>query len=101
MWQNTRTNLYHDHAECKYIRFPSDRISSLVNLWRGPRRSVFIGLRCRVHSTKDRSELEIRQTSMTVVIDENIMQLRVIDGAQNDSKNIPTPFKFPCVMWFA
>ena len=76
MWQDTRTNLYHDHAECKYIRFLSDRISSLVNLWRGPRRSVFIGLRCGVHSTNDRSELEIRQTSMTVVIDENIMLVK-------------------------
>ena len=37
---------------------------------------------------------------MTVVIDENIMLVRVIDGAQNDPKEMPTPFKFPCVMRF-
>ena len=67
-----KTNLYHNHAECKYVRFPCDRINSFGNLWRSPRRSVLIGLHRRVDSANDRSELKIRQTSVTVMIDENV-----------------------------
>ena len=68
-----RTNLYHDHAKCKHIRFPCEYcIGSLENFWRSPRHGVFTGLCCQVHSASDRSELEIRQTSMTTAIDENI-----------------------------
>ena len=72
MWQGTKTNLYHNHAECKYVRFPCDRIDSFGNLWRSPHRSVLIGLHRRVDSANDRSELKIRQTSVTVMIDENV-----------------------------
>ena len=66
-----RTNLYHNHAECKYVRFRCDRIGSLQNLWRGPCCSISGLLRYGVRSPNDRSKLEIRQTSVTVVIDEN------------------------------
>ena len=49
-----------------------DSIRSLENLWCSPCCSVFIDVRCGAHSTNDRSELEIRQTSVAVVINENI-----------------------------
>jgi len=66
------TNLHYNHSKSKHVRFPRNCIRSPNNLWRGPGNSVFIGLPCGVRSTNDRSELEIHQTSVTVVIDENI-----------------------------
>jgi len=66
------TNLYYNHPKSKHVRFTRDCICSSDNLRRGPCRSVFISLRCEVHSTNDQSELEIRQTSVAVVTDENI-----------------------------
>ena len=66
-----RTNLYHNHTECKHIRFLCDRTGFLENLWRGMI-GAFIGLRRGGGSANDRGELEIHQTSVTVVIDENI-----------------------------
>ena len=66
------TNLYHNHAESKHVRLACDRIGSFENLWRGPCRSVFTGLRYGIHSMNHRSGLEIRQTSVAVAIDENI-----------------------------
>ena len=68
MW----TNLYYNHSESKHVRFKCDCIHSLENLGHSPCHSVFIGLRCGVHSANDRSELEISQTSVVVVIDENV-----------------------------
>ena len=72
MQQGTGTNLHYDHPKSKYIRFPCDRIGSFENLWRGPRRGVFICLCYRVHFADYRRELEIRQTSVAVMTDENI-----------------------------
>ena len=66
-----RTNLYHDHAESKHVRFTCDCIGTPEDLWRGPRRSISIHLCRRVHSVNNRGELEIRQTSVAAMIDEN------------------------------
>ena len=66
-----RTNLYHNHAESKYVRFSCNRISSLKNLRCSPCRDISV-LQCYgVRSANNRTELEIRQTSVAVVIDEN------------------------------
>ena len=75
-----RTNLYYNHAESKYIRFSCDRIGSLQNLWRGPRHSISVLLPYGVRSTNNRSKLEIRQTSVTVVIDENAGLVTMVIG---------------------
>ena len=76
-----RTNLYHNHAECKYVRFSCDCISSLQNLWRGPCCSISGLLRYGVRSADNRSKLEIRQTSVTIVIDKSVgLVARVIGG---------------------
>ena len=64
-----RTNLYHNHAESKHVRFLCDRIGALQNLWRGPRRSVPAFLYYRARSTNNRGKLEICQTSVAAVID--------------------------------
>jgi len=77
------TNLYHNHAESKYVRFSCGCISSLENLWRGPRRSISVLLCHGVHSASNRGEFEIRQTSVTVVIDENA---GLAKGYQRDQK---------------
>ena len=66
-----KTNLHHNHAERKYIRFPCDRIRSLKNLRCDQRRSISSPLRYGVHSADNRDELKIGQTSVAVVIDEN------------------------------
>ena len=66
------TNLDHNHAESKCIRFTRDYTNSLENFWRGPCRGIFIDLRCGIHFTNDRSELEIRQTSVAIMINENV-----------------------------
>ena len=96
--QGKRTDLYDNHAEREHIRFPCDRISSVGNLWRSPRGSIFIGH--GVHSTNNGRELNI-QTSVTVVANENIGLVKIIDEAQNSWKKKPTPFKLPCMAWFA
>ena len=72
MWQVTGTNLYYNHAESKHVGLPCNFIRSRENLRRGTCRNVSIGLGCGVYSTNDRSEPEIRQTSVAVVIDESI-----------------------------
>jgi len=68
MW----TNLYHNNPKGKYVRFLCDCTSSLENLRCGSYRSVPVYLRCRAHPTNNRGNPEIRQASMTVVIDENV-----------------------------
>jgi len=96
-----RTNLYHNHAESKYVRFSCDRLCSLQNLWRGPRRSIFVLLRYRTRSAGNRSNLETRQTSVTALIDENAgLVARVTGEAQNGSKRISTPLNSPCMVRF-
>ena len=70
--QGTGTNLHYDHSKSKHVRFPCDFVHSLDNLWRGPGSGVFSGLCYGARSTNDRSELEICQTSVAAVIDENI-----------------------------
>ena len=66
-----RTNLYYNHAESKYIHFSCDRTGSLQNLRCNPCCSVSILLRYGAHSANNRGKLEIRQTSVVIVIDEN------------------------------
>ena len=78
-----RTNLYHDHAERKYIQLSCDRIGSLKDLWRGPCHSISVLPHSGVRSAKNRGKLEIRQTSVTIVINENArLVTRVIDEAE-------------------
>ena len=87
MWQGTWTNLYHNHAERKYVRFPCDRIGSLQNLWRGPCRSRSVFLCYGVHSASNREKIETRQTSVAVVIDEDVgLVARVIGEAKRRPK---------------
>ena len=96
-----RTNLYHNHAESKYVHFSCDLLGSLQNLWRGPRRSILVLLRYGTRAAGNRGNLETRQTSVTALIDENAgLVARVIGEAQNDSKRISTPLNSPCMMWF-
>ena len=66
-----RTDLYHNHAERKCIHFLCDLIGSLKNLWRGPCCNISVLLRYGVRCANNQSKLKIRQTSVTVVIDEN------------------------------
>ena len=82
-----RTNLYHNHAESKHVRFSCDRLGSLQNLWCSPYRSIFVLLCYGVRSKDNRSKFEIRQTSVAIVIDENAgLVAMVIVKAQNDPK---------------
>ena len=67
MW----TNLYDNHTESEHVRFPCDCVGSLESLRRDPSRSISVHLRCRAHSANNRGKLEVRQTSVAVVIDEN------------------------------
>jgi len=83
--QDTGTNLYHNHPKSKHICLPCDCIGSPDNLWHGPCRSEFIDLRCEAHSTNDRSELKIRQTSVAAVINENI---GLAKGYRSDSERV-------------
>ena len=71
-WQGTWTNLYYNHSKSKHVCFSCDCIHSLNDLWCSPYHSAFVGPCFRVHSTNGRSELGIRQTSMAIVIDEDI-----------------------------
>ena len=70
----TGTNLYHDHAKRKYVRFLCALISSLQNLRRSPCRSISVCLRYRrrAYSANDRRKLKTRQTSMAVVVNEDV-----------------------------
>ena len=66
-----RTNPYHDHSEREDVRFPRDRTTSPEYFWRRPSGDVSVFVFCRIHSANDRRKLEIGQTSMAVVTDEN------------------------------
>ena len=50
---------------------PCDFISPLENLWRGQRHSIYVLLHYVVRSANNRSKPETRQTSVTLVIDED------------------------------
>ena len=71
MRQGMRTDLYHDYSERKDIRFPHDRTASLENFWRSPCGGVPVFPWCRTHSANNRGRVEVGQTSMAVVTDEN------------------------------
>ena len=81
--QGAGTNLYYNHSKIKHVRFPCSCVHSLENLWRVPSSGIFISLGCGVHCTIDRSELEIRQTSVAIAVDENI---GLADGYQRSPK---------------
>ena len=65
------TDLYYDYSERKDVRFPRDRTASLQNFWRQPCGGVPIFPCCRAHSANNRSRVEVGQTSMAVVTNEN------------------------------
>ena len=72
--RGTRTYLYHDHAERKYIPFPCDLIDTLEDLGRGPPCSISLclGDEIGVDPTNDRGEPKVRQTCMAAAVNENI-----------------------------
>ena len=66
-----KTDLYYNNSECKDVRFLRDRTTSLENFWRSPCGHVSIFPSRGVHSTNNRRKLEIGQTGVAVVTDEN------------------------------
>ena len=76
------TNLYHNHAESKYISSSCDFINSFENLWRDPCPDISVPQSCGARPMNNRRKLEIRQTGVTVVIDEDAaLVASVIDEA--------------------
>ena len=85
------TNLYHNHSESKYVRFPCDHIGTLQDLWRGPCRSISVLLCCEVRSQSNRGKLKPRQTSMAAAIDKNagLVTGSFVRPRMNQRKHLP------------
>ena len=69
-----KTDLYDYHAEGEHVRFLCDLVSSHENLWRGPPRSIPLGLSYMdgVHSTSNYRKPEIRQAGVASMVNKNI-----------------------------
>jgi len=70
----SRTDLYHNHAKGECICFSRDRIGPLDDLWCGPPCGISLRLSCMdgADSVGDRGKSKIRQTSVAVVVNENV-----------------------------
>jgi len=95
MWGCTNTNLYRDHAKSENICLRCCFIASLENLWRGPCRSVspYWRHKNRIQPANKRSKSEIRQTGMTVVVDDNVGLAKCCQYGLKRHREVTCPFQ--------
>ena len=101
--QGAGADLYHDHPKCKDIRLSRVLITTIENFWCGPpwAISLHFGHENGTYTADNRGKPKICQSSTTVVVNENVGLIKVVNSVRNHRGEVLAPFKSPCVVWLA